>query len=48
MAEYLVLLALLTAFVAVPIDGAPSALALLLDAVRIAWLKYFSALALAA
>ena len=48
MAEYLVLLALVTALVAGPLDGARSAVALLLDAVRTAWLKFFSALALAA
>jgi hypothetical protein len=48
MAEYLLLLALVTTLVAVPIDGASSALALLLDAVRVAWHKFLTALALAA
>jgi hypothetical protein len=47
MAEYLLLLALVTTLVAVPIDGAPSALALLLHAVRVAWDRFFTALALA-
>jgi hypothetical protein len=48
MAEHLVLLALVTALVAMPVGDAPSVVALLLDAVRTAWLKFFSALALAA
>jgi hypothetical protein len=47
MAEYLTLLALLTALVAVPIDGHPSALALMLDVLRVAWQKFITALALA-
>jgi hypothetical protein len=47
MAEYLTLLAVVTALVTVPIDGHPSALVLLLEAVRIAWQKFITALALA-
>ena len=46
MVEYLVLLAIVVALVAVPIDGAASALALLLDAVRTAYQKFLAALSL--
>jgi hypothetical protein len=48
MVETLVLLAVVTAVVAVPIDGQASLLALVLDAVRTAWQKFITALALAA
>ena len=48
MAEYLIVLTLVTVLVAVPIDGHSSAVALMLDAVHVAWGKFITALALAA
>ena len=47
MVEYITLLAIVTALVALPIDGQRSVLALMLDAVRLAWQKFIAALALA-
>jgi len=45
--EYLVALALLTAVVAIPIGGHESLVALVLDAVRIAFNRFTAALSLA-
>jgi hypothetical protein len=46
MAEYLVVAAIATALVAVPIDGRSSVIRLMLDAVREVWAKFLAALSL--
>jgi hypothetical protein len=46
MAEYLVVAAIATALVAVPIDGRNSVIRLMLDAVREGWAKFLAALSL--
>jgi hypothetical protein len=47
MVEVLVLLAVVVAVLVLPVDGHPSVLALVLDAVRSGWQKFIAALALA-
>jgi hypothetical protein len=46
MPEYLVLCTIVLALVAVPIEGSDSAVALMLDAVQTAWLKFLAAMSL--
>lgn len=46
MVEYLVVLALLTALVAVPIGGADSAVELLMRAIHTAYVRFLAALSL--
>lgn len=46
MVEYLVVLALLTALVAVPIDGSDSVVELLMKAIHTAYVKFLAALSL--
>ena len=46
MAEYLVVAALLTAIVAVPVAGSESAVSLMLEAIRDAWSRLLGALSL--
>ena len=47
MVEILLLLAVVTSVLVLPIGGQPSVLALALEAVRTAWQKFIAALALA-
>ena len=46
MPEYLVLCTIVLALVAGPIEGSDSAVALMLDAVQTAWLKFLAAMSL--
>jgi hypothetical protein len=46
MVEYLVAAALVTALLAVPVGGQPSALAFLLNAIRVAFAKFLGAVSL--